>query len=810
MKTIASFLLVFISLGIQAQLTQNIRGTVIDKDSKMTLPGANIVVTSIDPIVGSVSDINGRFKLADIPIGRQNIQISYVGYETAFLNNIELSSGKELILNIELRESIIMDEVVITAQEDKDKTINKMATVSARTFSIEETSRYAGSLNDVARMAQNFAGVQGADDSRNDIVIRGNSPTGVLFRLEDVDIPNPNHFALNGTTGGPVSVLNNNLLDNSDFMTGAFPAEYGNALAGVFDLKLRNGNNQKHEFLGQIGMNGIELNAEGPISKKNFSSYLVSYRYSTLELFKKLGFNFGTGTAVPQYQDLAFKLNFPNKKGKTVIWVMGGDSNIEVLDSEQTDENLFTESGEDLAFVSKIGVASISNTFRFNDKSYLKTSFSMDATFNNITSDTLNAPLKDYFPWYRNTSVEGKQTFNIIYNHKFSARHLLKIGAYNQRRFVNLKDSVHQRLDSVFIPQVGSYFITQPKWLSLTDFDGATYFVQPFAQWQFRINEELTLNTGLHSQYFLYNKTFALEPRAGLKWKIGDKTTLSAGYGVHNQLPPTRLFFRHQSDEFGNVIYKNGKSFIPNKNLKMIKSDHYILAFDRSIGEHTRVKMEAYYQNLSNVPVDHKSNYYSVLNFGANFDLAFPDTLENNGSGKNYGVELTLERFLHNGFYYLVTGSVYESKYKGSDGIERNTAFNGNYTFNALVGKEFNFKSKKVEKKNASSLIVDLKFTLNGGQRYTPIDIEASKIASTSIYDYDNAYQDKYKDYFRTDLKIGYKLNGKKITQEWSLNIQNMTNSKNVFAQSYDAEKNELVTQYQIGLLPIMQYKILF
>lgn len=325
LKIIPTVCIVFLGLimpVVFSQTTQNIRGTVADIDSKAPLIGANVLVVGSDPMLGASTDVNGNFSIKNVPIGRHTLQISYIGYNCKTLSNIELSSGKELILNITLQQTVEMKEVTVTAEKEKEKFINKMATVSARTLSVEESMRYAGTLNDVARMAQNFAGVQGANDSRNDIIIRGNSPTGVLYRMEDIDIPNPNHFALNGTTGGPISIINNNALDNSDFMTGAFPAEYGNALAGVFDLKLRNGNNQNHEFLGQIGFNGAEFMAEGPINKEKFSSYLVSYRYSTLKVFQLMGVNFGTGTTVPDYQDAVFKINLPNKKGQTTFGVL--------------------------------------------------------------------------------------------------------------------------------------------------------------------------------------------------------------------------------------------------------------------------------------------------------------------------------------------------------------------------------------------------------------------------------------------------------------------------------------------------------
>jgi len=202
------------------------------------------------------------------------LKISLISYKEK-LQTVVLTTGKETVLNIELEESAVQgQEVVISAEIDKTKSNNKMATVSSRIFSTEEASRYAGSRGDPARMAANFAGVSGANDSRNDIIVRGNSPLGILWRLNGLDIPNPSHFGSMGSSGGPISILNNNTLDNSDFMTGAFPADYGNATAGVFDLKMRSGNNEKYEFLGMVGFNGFEIGAEGPFSKKRKTPHL--------------------------------------------------------------------------------------------------------------------------------------------------------------------------------------------------------------------------------------------------------------------------------------------------------------------------------------------------------------------------------------------------------------------------------------------------------------------------------------------------------------------------------------------------------
>jgi hypothetical protein len=289
--------------AVQAQARQTIRGRIVDEVDNTPLIGVNIIVVSTtDPQLGSTTDVEGNYRIENVPVGRQTLKVTYIGYEEQTVSNIVVTAGKEVVLNFGLRESISqLNEVVIVAdtKEDKTATNNDLAVVSARSFNVDDTKRYAGALGDPSRMAANFAGVVGGNDSRNDIVVRGNSPTGMLWQLEGLNIPNPNHFGALVSTGGPVSMLNNNNLDKSDFMTSAFPAQYGNATAGVFDLKLRDGNNQKREFMGQVGFNGFEFGAEGPFSKTTKASYILNYRYSTLAIFQAMGIEIGTGSNTP-------------------------------------------------------------------------------------------------------------------------------------------------------------------------------------------------------------------------------------------------------------------------------------------------------------------------------------------------------------------------------------------------------------------------------------------------------------------------------------------------------------------------------
>jgi hypothetical protein len=346
-----------ISSTLFAQPTQTVRGKVFDSETNFPLLGAKVEILTHDSIkkFRALSNEEGLFVISAVPVGKYQVEVKLATYETKMIT-VEVNSGKEAILNIPITERIIEQEEVTIVGRKKGEVINELAVISAQQFSVEETNRYPGSRMDPARMASNFAGVQGADDSRNDIVIRGNSPLGLLWRLEGADIPNPNHFSNQGANGGPVSILNNNTLANSDFLTGAFPAEYGNANAGVFDLKIRNGNNEKHEFIGQIGFNGLELLAEGPI-KNGQSSYLASYRYSTLSFFDAIGFKFGD-SGIPFYQDATFKVSMPNTKtGNWSVWGIGGTSSTKLLDSDKTAEDRKKEAQpQDIDFTSKMGV----------------------------------------------------------------------------------------------------------------------------------------------------------------------------------------------------------------------------------------------------------------------------------------------------------------------------------------------------------------------------------------------------------------------------------------------------------------------
>jgi Carboxypeptidase regulatory-like domain/TonB-dependent Receptor Plug Domain len=788
-KSVIFLLTMFLPMALFGQLTQTIRGQVIDRYSEGSIPGAKVYVFGEEDSLRQVANMDGFFRFENVPVGRYTVVATMSGYEDVVMSNLELISSKEIVLEIKITEKVqVVGEVVVKGKEEGE-TLNKLATVSARSFSVEESQRYAGSFNDVARMAQNFAGVQGADDSRNDIVIRGNSPTGVLFRMEGIDIPNPNHFARFGTTGGPVSMLNNNVLSNSDFFTGAFPAEYGNALAGVFDLKLRHGNNEKYEFMGQIGFNGAEAMAEGPISKKKGSSFLANYRYSTLELFQLIGLDFGT-SALPKYQDGSFKLRFPSKKGVTQVFGMGGLSNINIVTKADSDDNeIFGYSGTDIHFTSNTGMVGVTRKQRINEKSFFEILAGLQGSYNQILYDTLDVNGENPFATFVNNSVIGKQSTVFNYQNKISSRHLIKAGVINDVYFLSLKDSLYQN------PIQG--------YRSVRDFDGATTLIRSHFQHRFRINENLTLVSGMYAQLLTLGNQWAIEPRVGFNYKMKKKQRLSIGYGMHSQMAPIEMYFEQ-------ILQPDGSYLTPKDDVEFTRSQHLIVGYQKRFKYGIQLKTEVYGQYLTNVPVEEISSAYSLLNFGATFNTATPDALVNDGKGYNYGLEVTLEKFLDKGFYFLITGSVFESKYAGSDEVWRNTGFNSNHTLNVLGGYEFRFKSKKAEPKYKTALSFDLKFVWNGGGRYTEILIDESIIAGEEIRDMENAFALSYPDYLKGNARSAFKLIGKRTTQEWVIDIQNFTDRDNIFYQEFNPSTGGLKTTYQNGLLWVFQYRITF
>ncbi len=793
----SAFLLLFLLLAAfaTAQNTQTLRGQIVDKQSELPLIGVAVELISVEPVRGEATDLDGYFTLQNVPLGRHTVRVSYLGYNSVTIPNVVVTAGKEVILNIGLEESVVqINEVVVTARVDKDKARNELATVSARTFNPEEVTRYSGGRNDVARLAGNFAGVAVADDSRNDIVIRGNSPTGVLWRLEGIPIPNPNHFSTLGTTGGPVSALNPNMITASDFMTSAFPAEYGNALAGVFDIGFRSGNRERYEYTLQLAaFSGLEAMVEGPLMNKK-GSFVASYRHSFVEMADYAGIPVGTN-AIPNYRDLSFKMDFANgKAGKFSIFGIGATSKINFLGAETDENDLFANPNVDSYADSQLGILGVRHNVIVGKDAYVRTVLSASTARNTFWQD--NLPEDENLPKLRVTDVEdivNTYALSSFYNKKYSARLTLRTGIVAQ--YFNLNTRVDDRDNRPDLNGNG-----EPDWVTLRDFNGGMALLQAYAQMQYKISPKWTLNLGLHSQYLDINSTAAIGPRAALNWHFLPNQTLNFGYGLHHQMQPLPVFFLQEETSPG--VFE-----ATNRDLDFTRSNHFVLGYDVRFGTNWRTKVETYYQQIDGVPVQRFPSTFSLLNAGA--DFVFPEAggLVNEGTGSNYGVELTVEKFFSQGYYGLFTTSIFDSKYEGSDGVERNTAFNNGYVLNFLAGKEF-----RIGANQRNAITFDVKFTTAGGRYYTPVDLEASRLSGREVLREDLAFSERFNPYLRFDTKVGFQLNSKtrRLSQQFFLDFQNVTNNQNIFVQRYNAQTNQVNNVYQSGFFPDVLYRVQF
>lgn len=765
------------------QLGQTIKGTVTDADSKKALPAATIVLMGTDQSV--IADSLGNFRINNVPIGRHSIQVSLIGYESGTVAEFLVTSGKEIILTIPLREKVAKLEEVRVSRKNRLKASNEFAGASSRGFSVEETKRYAAAAYDPARMAQNFAGVSNNGDGDNSIVVRGNSPQAVLWRLEGIEIPGPNHFGGLGGSGGSVSMLSSSTLGNSDFYTGAFPAEFGNALSGAFDLKFRDGNKDKREHSFMLGGLGIEAASEGPFKKGGQSSYLINIRYSTLSLLKSF---IDLDGILPDYQDISFKFNLPTKKAGTFSLFGIGGMNKAMKDSDKDSTKWDDDNPNfNLNNKGKLGVVGLSHQIFITERSYLKTIVSASVEKYDESADTLTAKTNyAVVPVFRAKFTNNAVRVSVLYNNKINSRHTVRAGFIASRLGFDYTNNFLDDADD--------------QWKNVLSSEGHTMFYQAYAQWKYRVTNKLTTNIGLHGSLFALNETKSLEPRGSVSYQLDNSQSLTLSAGLHSK--PQHLSTYFYEKKIAGQALSN-----PNKELDLSRALHIVLAYDKSFRNGMRFKTEAYYQRLSKIPVEKDINgFYSAINTTDIYTLYDADSaLVSEGKGTNYGVDISLEKAFSRNYYFLVAGSLFNSTYTTFAGEEYSTRFNRNYQLNMVGGKEW-----KVGKDKRKILGLNAKILASGAQRESLIDLEASKQAGKAVYVPGEYYTIKNDPYYRLDIGFSFKINRQHATHTFSFDIQNVTNHKNLYISYYDNDKQKIKKEYQLGIFPFFNYRIEF
>ncbi|MBI1182748.1 TonB-dependent receptor [bacterium] len=794
------------ALVAMAQNGQTVRGKIIDADTKMPLYRARVFLVSDSMAKGMVTDSTGNFAFKDVPTGRHTIKVMHRGHKTKVLTNVVVLSGKETVLNLSLQVAAFSDEEETDTKTHTGEVGNEMAMVSAREFSVDETVRYAGSRGDPIRTALNFAGVQGLDDSRNDLVIRGNSPYGLAIQIDGVNIMNSNHFATPGTNGGPLSKISFKCLDNSDFYSGSMPAEFGNCSSGVFDLRLKTGNNQKHEQGIYFGVLGTDVFAEGPINREKGSSYIFNYRRSVINLFMNAGLDFGTN-AVPFYQDLNFKLNYPKKNGAELsFWGITGNSRSSITLSDDTKAvpELYGDNDRDQYSESGLDILGLTYTRPLNTKTFLKATIAYSKGFNFghdnyiVSRDTLadgsfNPKGVKTTPFVGYNYRKDKYTLTSYMNRRLAANKLLKVGFTAEAFDMRYYDSVRVT--------TSPDWVTQNQWTTRWNSTEVQSLWQYFAQYKQEFGQKFQATLGLHGTYFtLGNGKSLIEPRMGFSYNFAAGKTLSFGAGLYSQTqPPYMYYYLGQNADNNNPVAYN-------KGMGLTKNWQSSLGYNWSITPNLNLHAETYYQYLYNIPVEVQPSAFSLINTGTGFSRVFANPLKNSGTAYNYGLELSLQRYFSKGYSLLLNGTLYQSKYKGSDGVLRNTNFNGNYMANALGTREFKVREH-------ATFGIGTNVTYCGGRRYGNFDLQKSTQQKDVVWQNSGYNQHKYKDYFRLDLRLTYTINLEKTTHEIAFDLLNILNTKNVLSYAWapglNANSNFALRQ-QIGFLPLFYYKLDF
>jgi len=782
-KKYCLFFLLNFTFGLiySQELKQSIRGIITNQFTESPIPDVHVILLDKGQIVDqTISDINGNYQFPSVLIGTYDISFSHISFTSYTIPNIIVYSKKECIVNTQMEFSynLLTEALVESPQKERGITNNTMASVSAYSIRVEDAQRLAGGLDDPIRVAGTLPGVTAnAAFSANFISVRGNSPRGLKYQMNGMELENPTHFARIGSSGGLFTIFSMQLLDNSDFFSGAFPAEYSNVLGAVFDVKFRKGNVKKNEYTIKAGTLGIDIAAEGPINKNKKSSFLFNYRYATVGMARLIG-----QPTEPTYQDLSFNLNFPQKKGGNLsVFGISGASDrakIAIKDSlkwtKDVDRyNLYLSSGMatlGINYNKLIGENGVFNTIiagsmtkQTDNKKYIQDDYS-------ILIRSINE--------YSSIPLSWAGSYKYLFNSKHSNKTGFSLRTTQHEWIAKKHNYLENSLDT----------IVNGKGNSIT--------AKVFSQSKYYLTSKWNLNLGISYIYYNVNNKNSIEPRAGITYAINAKNKISFAFGKHSQIENFATYKTQFKDSLGQISY-------PNQSLGFAKSNHFVMSYKTKIIPNHHLRIEAYYQQLYNIPTE-KNSSYSTVNIAELEDMRI---LNNSGTGTNYGIDLGLERFADNGLYYMINGSVFNSSYVGGDGIKRNTQYDYRFNIRFLAGKNYMIGEKKGHR---NYIGWNTTVAYIGGAPYTPLDLEQSRLQQESIKNENLAFTKREKNLLFIDATLTYKINKPKHTGIWSLQIKNLFSNGNAFYREYDTVLNAEVTIPSVSFFPNLSYKIQF
>ena len=768
-------LVIAIVCGAMNMQAETLRGTVKDAITGEPLIGATVKIAELNN-AAAVADMDGNFIINISTGGRYTIETNYIGYEPSVMKEIMISGAKEVVVEIALREnSTELKEVVVKPRVNKEATVNPNVLTGGVMLSMEEASRFAGGYNDPARLVMSFAGVSG-DAGGSGLSIHGNAPERMQYRIEGVEVFTPNHYNDMWNAGyGLVSGLNSNVIGNSDFFTSTFNANYNNALSGVFDVKMRSGNNSKHENILQIGTVSEELTLEGPISRKNNSSYIVNYRYGFTSLVDKLGLVDTEGSHMG-FQDFSVKFNFPTKRAGTFsIFGLGlFDTNHDDPLKIEDVHSVYDVSNNDSKLTQIL--AGASHKIYFGNKwtwrttvaynmQHLKSDMYYYKVIRNNDKLAYEEP-KTGYPFSQQQMNEDRLVFNTELSKQVTSKWLTQFGGEYSHRFFDLYYKAHDQL-----------YDTVNNMTEYARMKDNTGLANLFWQNLFTLSDKFSMSVGVAGNYFLLSKDFSVEPRVSFKWDPNEKNSISIGYGLHSMVEKLDTYF--YCDAAGNT---------PNKDLGLSKAHHVHATYTHKFNSNLTLRLNAYYEYGFNTPVGINGSTYCVTNRYYNYT---DEPLVSKGNTRNYGGDITLEHYMTRGFFGQVNFSLYKAEYRGEDKVWHNQLYDRGFMFKILGGKEWMI-GKNV-------LNVSAKYSIQGGLRYSPIDLNAMRadaakgiIYDSPIYKDGEVFTNRFDPTGVVDLTVSYKINKRKVSHTIAFEGLNVLGAKVPQYQRYDLGTNDV------------------
>jgi len=721
-----------------------IEGKILDAVSNEALPFVNIIIQNTS--IGTTSDLEGNFTFTGVNPGFVTLQASFVGYEMGFSDEIQVTNAKTEYVEVKLtQKDTEINEVVIKASPFRK---TEESPVSLNRIGISEIETSPGSNRDLVKIIRSFPGVGSGASFRSDIIIRGGGPSESRFYLDGIEIPNINHFATQGASGGPVGILNADFISGVNFYSGAFPANRGNALSGVFEFTQKDGNKEKTRYRATLGASELSLTMDGPINEN--TSYIVSARRSYLKfLFNIIGLPF-----LPTFNDYQLKVRTKLDPRNELTLVSIGSLDQFALNTgikNPTPEQEFILSNVVVNEQWSYAIGGVYKHFRDNSYQTVVLSRNMlnNVSFKYPDNDETRPKTLDY----QSQEIENKFRFE---NNTRVGSFKIVFGA--NAEFARYNNQTQQQI-------FANGFLNQIDYQTDLDIWKWGGFAQTSKSF---LDKRLILSAGVRADANNYSKSMQnilkhISPRASLSYSLTDQLSLNLNSGRYFQLPSyTTLGFKNLD---GELINKENQ-------LEYVTADHYIAGLEWLSGSNITTSIEGFYKNYMNYPFSVRDSL-PLATKGADFGVVGDEEVTSTGEGRAFGFEVLNRTKLENGLNLIFSYTFVNSQFKDLDGQYSPTSWDNKHIINLTASKQLK-----------NNWTAGLKWRFLGGSPYTPYDLEYSSLRTAwdvsggPLLDYSQLNSQRFKPFHQLDMRIDKKL----FFEKWSLmlyvDIQNVYNFK--------------------------------